>query len=72
MRMCRPAWCLEASLPSTNANSLPGTCRTCWPEPYIPEAHLSGRTCGVSTLARPAKLIIRLSTQDWHAGLTQD
>ena len=31
---------------------------------YIPEAHLSGRTCGVSTLARPAKLIIRLSTQD--------
>ena len=36
---------------------------------YIPEAHLSGRTCGVSTLARPAKLIIRLSTQDWQAGL---
>ena len=33
---------------------------------YIPEAHLSGRTCGVSTLARPAKLIMRLSTQDLH------
>ena len=36
---------------------------------YIAEAHLPGRTSGVSTLARPAKLIIRLSTQDWHAGL---
>ena len=38
---------------------------------YIPEAHLSERKCGVSTLARPAKLIIRLSTQDWHAGLAR-
>ena len=36
---------------------------------YIPEAHLSGRTSGVSTLARPAKLIMRLGTQDWDAGL---
>jgi hypothetical protein len=33
---------------------------------YIPEAHLSGGTSGVSTLARPAKLIMRLSTQDLH------
>ena len=31
---------------------------------HIPEAHLSERTCGVSTLARPAKLIMRLGTQD--------
>ena len=31
---------------------------------YIPEVHLSERTCGVSTLARPAKLIMRLGTQD--------
>ena len=38
---------------------------------YIPEAHLSERKCGVSTLARPARLIIRLSTQDWHAGLAR-
>ena len=33
---------------------------------HVPEAHLSKRTCGVSTLARPAKLIMRLSTQDLH------
>ena len=33
---------------------------------YIPEAHLSGGTCCVSTLARPAKLIMRLGTQDLH------
>jgi hypothetical protein len=31
---------------------------------HVPEAHLSERTSGVSTLARPAKLIMRLSTQD--------
>ena len=38
---------------------------------YIPEAHLSGGTCCVSTLARPAKLIMRLGTQNRHAGLAR-
>ena len=31
---------------------------------HVPEAHLSEQTSGVSTLARPAKLIMRLGTQD--------
>jgi len=38
---------------------------------HVPKSHLSERTSGVSTLARPARLIIRLSTQDWHAGLAR-
>ena len=44
VRMCRPAWCLEASLPSTNANSLPETCRTCWPEATSQKCTLTGHS----------------------------